>query len=197
MELSWQEVNLRKWAFDLDAERDAECWAWVAATNIVTTIHFSHFQLSSRLNTKIEANMHNGLHKILKIFLFTFSLVNCQSTPSELPYLHNTHYNGNATVRLTEKSTYPSLSVTITINLSQNGNAVEGTWSTSSGSSGTLSGTILGSRFNSISLIQIKPCESQFAGTAIIFEKGRKLIGTFSGETCAGQQTISFEVVRQ
>ena len=83
-----------------------------------------------------------------------------------------------------------------TMRLSQNGNAVEGTWFLGKASSGTLKGNIEkdSNRFGDLFLFQEIPCESTFMGAAEILSRGDQLTGNYDGADCFGIVSVEFDI---
>jgi hypothetical protein len=84
----------------------------------------------------------------------------------------------------------------VTFTIVQQGSEVSGTWTTTGGTSGTLTGTVTGERLT-IQAKQMNPCPGDFIGTAAIGENGATLGGSYTGRACGGVVTASFTVVRQ
>jgi hypothetical protein len=84
----------------------------------------------------------------------------------------------------------------VTFTLNEYLNGVTGTYSTSDGTGGTVTGTISGSTV-SFTINQATPCVGAFSGSASISNGGDRLTGTYSGNSpCTGAVTASFEMNR-
>ncbi len=88
-------------------------------------------------------------------------------------------------------------SARITITLAQQGDQVTGTWLTTAGGSGTVTGRLLSPTRAELRIEQLHPCSARFTGMATIGEGGSSLGGSYSGTGCAGPVSTSFTVVRQ
>jgi hypothetical protein len=88
------------------------------------------------------------------------------------------------------------ISMRVTFTIVQQGSEVSGTWTTTGGTSGTLTGRVTGERLT-IQAKQMNPCPGDFIGTAAIGENGATLGGSYTGQACGGAVTASFTVVRQ
>jgi hypothetical protein len=82
--------------------------------------------------------------------------------------------------------------LTATFTLTEYLNGVSGTYTTSDGTGGTVTGTISGSTV-SFTINQGTPCVGTFTGTASISNGGDRLTGTYSGNSpCTGAVSASF-----
>ena len=87
-------------------------------------------------------------------------------------------------------------SLRVTFAIVQSGDQITGIWTTTSGASGTISGTVKGQVINSLSGKQVDPCNGDFKGAAFIAGNGI-LAGTFVGTDCKGTYMSNFRVTRQ
>jgi hypothetical protein len=82
--------------------------------------------------------------------------------------------------------------LTVTFTLTEYRNGVTGTYTTSDGTGGTVTGTISGSTV-SFTINQGTPCVGTFTGTASISNGSDRLTGTYSGSSpCTGAVSASF-----
>lgn len=82
--------------------------------------------------------------------------------------------------------------LTATFTLTEYLNGVSGTFTTSDGTGGTVTGTISGSTV-SFTINQSTPCAGTFNGTASISNGADRLTGTYSGNSpCTGAVSASF-----
>src|SRR6266849_1730058 len=85
----------------------------------------------------------------------------------------------------------------VTFTLVRSGNQIAGTWNTTGGSSGTVTGILAESRVTDLRARQVNPCGGEFVGAVVIEGGGSVLRGQYAGSDCGGAVTASFEAVRQ
>ena len=89
-------------------------------------------------------------------------------------------------------------SMRMTLTLVQTGEQITGVWTTTGGTSGTMTARV--TVYNTLIDVrakQTKPCEGEFLGTAVIEDNWRRLRGTYAGGGCGGTVSASFLVTRQ
>jgi uncharacterized protein len=79
-----------------------------------------------------------------------------------------------------------SVELAVAVSFQQNGEALTGTWSMDSGTSGTLTGTISDDQRCALTFEQSIPCEGSFECAAELTSDGRMISGTFTGFDCMG-----------
>ena len=85
---------------------------------------------------------------------------------------------------------------TATFTLSQSGAAVSGTFTTSEGASGTVSGSVSLHTFT-FTLTQTVPCDGTFSGAGTIIDAWTQMSGGYAGsDSCAGTFSASFTATR-
>jgi hypothetical protein len=85
---------------------------------------------------------------------------------------------------------------TATFTLAQSDAAVSGTYTTSDGASGTVSGTV-SLHTLSFTLTQSAPCEGSFTGAGTIIDAWTQMSGGYAGsDSCAGSFTVNFTATR-
>jgi hypothetical protein len=87
-------------------------------------------------------------------------------------------------------------SLRITFTLAESDGYVVGTFVTSAGASGTLSGRVDGTQIAGFRARQVRPCVADFTGAVAVENDGRVLRGTYSGDDCAGPVAASFSASR-
>lgn len=73
---------------------------------------------------------------------------------------------------------------------------VRGSWRSTEGKSGRLTGTLAPESITALHLEQLKPCLGIYHGVATIVENGSKLRGSYVGADCHGKADASFVVTR-
>ncbi len=89
-------------------------------------------------------------------------------------------------------------SMRMTLTLVQTGEQITGVWTTTGGTSGTMTARV--TVYNTLIDVrakQTKPCEGEFLGTAVIEDNWRQLRGTYTGGGYGGTVSASFHVTRQ
>jgi hypothetical protein len=79
----------------------------------------------------------------------------------------------------------------------QTENRIAGAWTSTGGTSGTVTATISGETLTDVRVKQINPCEGEFVGVAAIEAGGLRLRGSYSGSGCGSPVNASFVVNRQ
>jgi hypothetical protein len=140
--------------------------------------------------TAISWEGGSEMKKILSflILLVILALMGCN--------LFGPNVNGTYTGPINGTQDGTPFSMDITMTLSQNGDNVTGTWSTTGGTSGTLSATITGSSFGNFIVTATNPCAGTFNGSANIMDNGDRISGSYTGNSCFGVTTASFDVNR-
>jgi hypothetical protein len=75
------------------------------------------------------------------------------------------------------------------------GKELKGAWVAEHGKSGKVTGTLAGSKIETLRLVQLEPCAGSYDGSAVIVEDGSRLRGSYKGTDCKGQVNASFTVV--
>lgn len=109
----------------------------------------------------------------------------------------NVNLSGTYSGTETGTDTGYNFTAQVTVTIFQNGTNLSGTWTSSYGASGTLTGTILGNSSFSIELTQTNPCWGHFSGSGSILNNGGTLSGSGSGNYCDGWIQASFTVTRR
>jgi hypothetical protein len=104
---------------------------------------------------------------------------------------------GTYTGEITGTARGQAASIRVTFTLVQNGDNVVGVWTTTGGTSGTVSGTVQEGRISAFRAKQVNPCEGDLTGAAVIEDSGARLRGSYAGDDCTGHVTASFVVNRQ
>jgi hypothetical protein len=98
---------------------------------------------------------------------------------------------GEFTASLTPGEVYQE-----TLQLAQNDGDVTGTLVTTSGRTGTVSGTVSGTRLTAtVELTDV--CGGSSETTADITEDGTRLVGTYEADDCLGSYTGTFDLEKQ
>jgi hypothetical protein len=74
----------------------------------------------------------------------------------------------------------------ISFTLVQSGEHIVGTWMTSNGASGTVTGTVSGLKSTTFKARQVNPCQGEFSGLFTIERNAAALHGGYSGADCGG-----------
>jgi len=128
------------------------------------------------------------MKKILCLLVLLVLVMGCR--------LFGPNVNGTYTGPINGTQDGTPISMDITMTLSQNGDNVTGTWSTTGGTSGTLSATITGSSFGNFVVTMTNPCAGTFSGSANTMNNGDRILGSYNGNSCLGVVTASFDVSR-
>lgn len=108
--------------------------------------------------------------------------------------------NYNGTFKGTESFTQggQSLSATMTATITEKDGKISGTWSSSAGGSGTVTGTIADGSINPFTVEDQGTCKGDYVGSAKLDSSNNSLEGTASGTagTC-GEIKASFTLIRQ
>lgn len=105
----------------------------------------------------------------------------------------NGTYSGDVVTQLRGQSATLRLSFTLV----QSGEHLVGTWSTNNGGSGTVTGTVSGSKITAFKARQLNPCPGEFTGAVTIERNAAELRGSYSGADCGGAISAVFTVNRQ
>ena len=100
-------------------------------------------------------------------------------------------FSGDYTASITPGVTYQGV-----LQLTQNGNQVSGTLTTSAGGSATVSGTVSGSRVTGTWTFSAG-CTGTASSTANVSNNGRRLSGSYSANDCNGQYSGSYVLNKQ
>jgi hypothetical protein len=85
---------------------------------------------------------------------------------------------------------------TETLQLTQNGDDVTGTLVTTNGRTGTVSGSVSGTRLTAtVELTDV--CGGTSETTADITDDGTRLVGTYEADDCLGNYTGTFDLEKQ
>ncbi len=105
--------------------------------------------------------------------------------------------NGTYTGDITGASRGQSFAMRIAFTLVQSGNQIAGTWNTTGGTSGTVTGVLEEGRVLDFRARQLNPCPGEFLGTVAVENNASVLRGRYSGSDCGGAVAASFEAARQ
>lgn len=90
-----------------------------------------------------------------------------------------------------------SFSMGVSFTIVQTEDKIAGAWTSTGGTSGTVTATVSGNMLVDVRVKQINPCEGEFAGIAAIEAGGLRLRGTYLGGGCGSPVNASFIVDRQ
>jgi hypothetical protein len=90
-----------------------------------------------------------------------------------------------------------SFTMGVSFTIVQTDDKIAGAWTTTSGTSGTVTGTVAGQTLTEIRVKQINPCGGEFGGIASIENGGLRLRGSYLGNGCGSPVNASFVVTRQ
>lgn len=85
----------------------------------------------------------------------------------------------------------------VTFTIVQAGDQIAGAWTTTGGTSGTITGRVRGDRLLDLRAQQINPCGGEFLGAATLDDAGIMLRGSYTGSDCSDAVSASFVVTRQ
>jgi len=85
----------------------------------------------------------------------------------------------------------------VSFTIVQTEDKIAGAWTSTGGTSGTVTATVAGSTLVDVRVKQINPCEGEFAGVAAIEANGLRLRGSYLGSGCGSPVNASFVVNRQ
>jgi len=85
----------------------------------------------------------------------------------------------------------------IAADLIQAGNRIIGSWTIATGSSGTVTGTVMGPSTFTFEVRSTRPCTSVLRGSGVIDDGGAILHGSYGGAGCEGLVTASFRANRE
>lgn len=105
--------------------------------------------------------------------------------------------NGTYTGDIAGASRGQSFAMRVTFTLVQSGNQIAGTWNTTGGTSGTVTGVLEEGRVLDFRARQVNPCLGEFLGTVAVENNANLLRGRYSGLDCGGAVSASFEAARQ
>ena len=100
-------------------------------------------------------------------------------------------FTGEFTASLTPGEVY-----TETLQLTQNGDAVTGNLVTTNGRTGTVAGSVSGTRLTA-TVTLTDACGGTSETTADITEDGTRLVGTYEADDCLGTYTGTFDLDKQ
>jgi len=90
-----------------------------------------------------------------------------------------------------------SFSMGVSFTIVQTEDKIAGAWTSTGGTSGTVTATVAGNTLTEVRVKQINPCEGEFAGVAAIEAGGLRLRGSYLGHGCGSPVNASFIVDRQ
>jgi hypothetical protein len=108
-----------------------------------------------------------------------------------------TGVDGTYTGDINGRSRDERFGMRVTFTLVQSGNQIAGTWNTTAGASGTVTGTLRDGAITDLRARQVNPCPGHFTGAAVAESSNTVLRGQYAGSDCSGAVTASFEAVRQ
>jgi hypothetical protein len=85
----------------------------------------------------------------------------------------------------------------VSFTIVQTADKIAGAWTSTGGTSGTVTATVAGETLIDVRVKQINPCEGEFAGVAAIEAGGLRLRGSYLGSGCGAAVNASFIVNRQ
>jgi hypothetical protein len=120
------------------------------------------------------------------------------SPPSQPPAsVQPSSLTGTYAGDITGNSRSGSFRVRVTVTMVQSGAQLVGTWTTSAGTTGAVSGAVSESGIRDWKIRQLEPCPGEFGGVAVL-DPGRRLIaGSYLGDDCEGPLTATFAITRQ
>jgi hypothetical protein len=84
----------------------------------------------------------------------------------------------------------------VSFTIVQTENKIAGVWTSTGGTSGTVTATIDGEALIDVHVKQINPCEAEFAGVVAVEAGGSRLRGSYLGDACGNPVNASFLVNR-
>jgi hypothetical protein len=105
--------------------------------------------------------------------------------------------DGTYTGDITGNTQGQRFAMRVTFTLVQSGNQIAGMWSTTGGTSGTVTAILEQGRLTEFRARQVNPCPGDFVGDVAVQGDGNMLRGQYSGADCGGAVTASFEAARQ
>jgi hypothetical protein len=90
-----------------------------------------------------------------------------------------------------------SFTMGVSFTIVQTDDKIAGAWTTTGGTSGTVTATVARGTLVDVRVKQINPCEGEFAGIAAIEGGGLRLRGSYLGNGCGGPVNASFVVNRR
>ncbi len=90
-----------------------------------------------------------------------------------------------------------SFTMGVSFTIVQTEDKIAGAWTSTGGTSGTVTATVEGDTLINIRVRQLNPCEGEFAGIAAIEVGGLRLRGSYLGNGCGSPVNASFIVNRQ
>jgi len=86
---------------------------------------------------------------------------------------------------------------TMTLNLQQNGGSVTGTYSSSTGALGTVSGSVSGNTATVTITVTTPGCSGTFSGTSILNSSTTMSVSYTGSSTCGGQESGTGNLTKQ
>ncbi len=105
--------------------------------------------------------------------------------------------NGTYTGEIVGSARGQTFAMRVTFTLVQSGNQIAGTWNTTGGTSGTVTGVLADGVVTDFRARQVNPCAGEFLGTAAVENSASLLRGRYSGSDCGGPVAASFEAAKQ
>jgi hypothetical protein len=90
-----------------------------------------------------------------------------------------------------------SFNMGVTFTVVQTEDKIAGAWTSTEGTSGTVTATVAGDALSNIRVRQLNPCEGDFAGIGSVEGGGLRLRGSYLGSACGSPVNASFIVNRE
>ena len=90
-----------------------------------------------------------------------------------------------------------SFAMAVSFTIVQTEDKIAGAWTSASGTSGTMTATVVDNALADVRVKQINPCVGEFVGVATIEDAGLRLRGSYLGKACGSPVNASFVVTRQ
>lgn len=146
----------------------------------------------------VESQLRFGVRSACTLYSVDDRLVYGRERPPEQrPVGQSRGLNGTYSGEIIGNSEGRAFKLRVTFTIVQSGDQVAGAWSTTGGSSGTVTGVLTASGIRPLQARQVNPCTGEFAGVGVIEGGGNTLRGSYVGNDCSGAVTASFVVNRQ
>jgi hypothetical protein len=104
--------------------------------------------------------------------------------------------NGTCSGEITGNAHGEVFRMQVTFTVVQSGDGIAGAWTTTGGTSGTVTGVLTEAGIRQLKARQLNPCAGEFNGVAVVEAGGSRLRGSYVGADCNGSVTASFVVQR-
>lgn len=118
------------------------------------------------------------------------------AAPSAVIATPSTGLSGTFAGRISGIQGSRSITMGVSFTIVQTENKIAGVWSSTGGTSGTLTATLDGEDLTEVRIRQINPCEAEFAGVVAVEAGGSRLRGSYLGDSCGSPVNASFLVDR-